>query len=229
MMGETKKNVHMVSFQGIEEVEEGYYQIKLSIGNLDWEAGQYGVYTLPGYEIEGKDFRPFSFASIPEEDHILIGTRSIGDMSEFKKTFFSMEKGEDVQVKGPLGHFVLPEDGKGLVFIALGIGITPVRSILKKMDVSHARDAHIIYSSEGYFMFKDEIEDIVKKNDVLSIVYPTSVKETKEEIASAIEKFGQDVYYFVSGPPKAIKSVKEQLQDAGIEKDHMKHDPFTGY
>jgi len=229
MMGESKKNIHMVSFQAIKEVEEGYYQIKLSKGDLDWEAGQYGVYTLPNHEIKGKDFRPFSFASIPEEDYILIGTRSIGDMSEFKKTFFSLDKGEEVQVKGPLGRFVLPEDDKDLVFIALGIGITPVRSILKKMEATHARDAHIIYSSEGYFMFQSEIEDFVNRNDVLSIVYPTSVEETKEEIASAIKKYGNEVYYYVSGPPKAIKSVKEQLEDAGIEKDHMKHDPFTGY
>lgn len=232
-MADSKKdkntNIHKVSFQGMEEVTDGYYQLTLSKEDLDWQPGQYGVFTLPGHEIEGKDFRPFSFASSPEEGHILIGTRSIGEMSNFKKTFFSLDKGDTVQVKGPLGQFVVEEDSSALVFIALGIGITPVRSILKGMEANSVLKAHIVYSSEGYFMFQSEIDEIVKQEDLLSIVYPKSVEETKEEISKAIKDYGNDAYYYISGPPKAIKSVKNQLMDQGIAKEKIKNDPFTGY
>lgn len=221
---------HQVSFIEVKEVSDGYYKVYLEKDDISWKAGEHAIFTIDDHEIDGKSWRPFSFASIEKEEHILIGTRSIGEMSEFKKTLFSLKKGEKVNVRGPFGAFTLKDDETPIVFIALGIGITPVRSLLKEMEEQgYKQDVHVVYSSEGYFMFKDEIEEIVGRQDHVSIVYPTSVEETKEEIKKASDLYKNAAYYYISGPPKAIKSVKEQLLDEEITKKHMMHDPFMGY
>jgi ferredoxin-NADP reductase len=226
-----KQNLtHEVDFLECKEVEDGYYQVFLSKGDLSWKAGQHGVFSIPNKEIEGKDFRAFSFASTKKENHIMIGTRSIGEMSNFKKVFFSMKKGEKVQVKGPLGRFVLKEDARKVVFIALGIGVTPVRSILKDIEERKIdQKAHIIYSSEGFFMFKEEMDKIVQEKKELSIVYPRSVEETQEAIDEAVNTYGDEVYYYISGPPKVMNIIKDDLINKGIDKKRIMNDPFMGY
>lgn len=221
---------HQVSFLEAKEVHEGYFQILLAKDDVKWKAGEHGIFSIDNHKIEGKGWRAFSFASIEEEDVILLGTRSIGEMSEFKKTLFSLEKGEKVNIRGPFGAFTLKDETTPIVFIALGIGITPVRSLIKEIDdKDYQQDVHVVYSSEGYFMFKEELEEIIGRKSNQSIEYPSSVEETKEAIKAARKRYQNSAYYYISGPPKVIKEVKNSLLAEGIEKKRMMNDPFMGY
>lgn len=124
----------------IENLEKDYYEIKIKKPNdMNWVAGQYMRLGLPTKEItEKKKLRALSFASLPEDDVILLGTRTGKEISNFKQNLLTVQPGEEVEVKGPLGQFTLPEDGnQALVFFAGGVGVTPIlNSVKKKEEIS---------------------------------------------------------------------------------------------
>jgi ferredoxin-NADP reductase len=93
----------------------------------EYRAGQWFVITFPGptepYE------HHFSYSSSPTEPFLEFTTRLRG--SAFKNALDALPLGTEVEVEGPYGAFTLPEGLERLVFIAGGIGITCVRSILR--------------------------------------------------------------------------------------------------
>src|SRR5688572_18330909 len=101
--------------------------------DFPFKAGQYVVIFLPHLvapDVRGPH-RTFSLSSAPSENEILFTMR--GGESGFKKTFWQMKAGDTVDITSPVGHFVLPEDqGKEVVFLVGGIGITPIWSMLKE-------------------------------------------------------------------------------------------------
>jgi ferredoxin-NADP reductase len=93
----------------------------------EYRAGQWFVITFPGstepYE------HHFSYSSSPTEPFLEFTTRL--RVSAFKNALNALPLGTEVEVEGPYGAFTLQEGLERVVFIAGGIGITCVRSILR--------------------------------------------------------------------------------------------------
>ena len=77
----------------IENLEKDYYEIKIKKPNdMNWVAGQYMRLGLPTKEItEKKKLRALSFASLPEDDVILLGTRTGKEISNFKQNLLTVQ------------------------------------------------------------------------------------------------------------------------------------------
>lgn len=75
--------------------------------------------------------RPYSIASSPSRPEVitlLFNRVSDGPGSTY---LFGLKEGEETRFKGPAGHFYLREDpGRGLLFVATGTGIAPIRSMI---------------------------------------------------------------------------------------------------
>src|SRR3989344_2476205 len=137
--------------------------------NFSFRAGQYVEVFIknPPYVDEKKDHRDFSIASSPGDKGILmVATRlsrstSSGQAgSAFKRSLSEIPLGTVCKIEGPFGDFTLHENpSRKAVFIAGGIGITPVRSIIK--DAPERKIPHklvLIYSNrnpEGAAFLKD--------------------------------------------------------------------------
>jgi ferredoxin-NADP reductase len=93
----------------------------------EYRAGQWFVITFPG-PAEPREHH-FSYSSSPTEPFLEFTTRLRG--SVFKNALDALPLGTEVEVEGPYGAFTLQEGLERVVFIAGGIGITCVRSILR--------------------------------------------------------------------------------------------------
>ncbi|MBI5231451.1 MAG: FAD-dependent oxidoreductase, partial [Coriobacteriales bacterium] len=93
----------------------------------DYAAGQWMRITLD--TAEGPDARTFSHASAPADDYLEMATRRSG--SAFKEALWELDESATVAVSGPGGRLALPPHARTAVFLAGGVGITPVRSILR--------------------------------------------------------------------------------------------------
>jgi len=195
----------------------------------NWKAGQHAIFTLPGANVEGKTWRPFSVASAPSEDVIRIGTIIPPEPSSFKQKLMSLVPGDKVRMFGPYGELCLKSSMKKVVAVAGGIGITPFRSIICDM-ASYGKNVefHLIYSAKAEHVYKSELENWKRKLPNLEITYTTTAEEVNTELLNEVAN-NKDTYYLLSGAPGMIEALRGTLVEQGIKLNLIINDPFKGY
>jgi predicted ferric reductase len=106
---------------------------------------------------------PFSIASSPSPGGRI--SLTIKECGDFTSTIGRIKLGELVAVHGPFGRFshILHRDDDTLVFVAAGIGITPLMSMLRYMhDRRETRQVLLVYANRGVedIVFRKEMEQI---------------------------------------------------------------------
>jgi NAD(P)H-flavin reductase len=182
---------------------------------------------------------PLSVSSCPEEsDYIEFTKRMTG--SQYCDRLRSLNKGEIISVKGPFGEFGIPESGKTCVMIAGGIGITPIRSILKSLE-KKTKDIGtiiLIYSNmnEKEIAFRDELEYIkLSGYRLVHVLSDTTGVEnayqgfvTADIISEEVTDIS-DAYYMISGPPAMVKAMVDALAGIDVAESRISTDVFLGY
>ena len=220
----------IATIESIENPYQDYFIIKLKPKEgLTWTPGEHAIYTLPTKLINGKGWRAFSVASIPEEGYLMIGTRTGERASEFKRTLIAMKKDEQVSLRGPFGWFKEKKGNAPFVMLAGGVGITPVRALLKSMEGKSDHQVEVVFAAKDFYIFGEEIEDIIAKNPSMVLHKTATQEQTKDKADELIAKYGMDAYYYVSGAPVFIKVMRERLKAKNIKGSHIINDPFAGY
>lgn len=208
-----------------------------------FKAGQFADYTLINAtetDAEG-DTRGFSLGAAYEED-ILFTTRMRD--TAFKRNMKNMAIGTEVVFDGPYGSFTLQNNTKiPAVFLAGGIGVTPVRSIV--LQATHDKTAHKIFVFYANKTPKDaayleELTAAQKESpnfklvpSMTDVAGSTGWKGetgffTKEMLEKYIGDLSQPIYY-ISGPASMVTSIRKTLSEAGINDDNIRTEEFTGY
>ena len=195
---------------------------------ISWKAGQYFIYYL---EHENKDLRGkmrfFTISSAPFEKYPSITTRIVKTSSTFKKALNKLKIGENLEVKGPDGDFIIENKNKSFVFIAGGIGITPFHSILKQMEYEKKDlDILLLYSNaDKDIVFKNELKKLNLKNLKIKFLIK---KQIKEKNIIEIKDF-KDKFFYVSGPEPMVESLEQLLDKLKVSKRNQYYDYFSGY
>lgn len=207
--------------------------------HFSYIAGQYAELNLRRPDLPASENkRWFTLSSSPTEDFISITTRlNRQPLTTFKRVLVSLEAGAVVDISMPLGDFVLPKDqGIPLVFVAVGIGITPVRSIIKALlDANESRLITLIYAvkqpEEAMFL------DIFSQYDLNMVLVPTkhsadwkgpSGRLTGKLVLEQSSSHENSIYY-LSGPEGAIEALGKELVKRGIKPSRIVSDLFSGY
>src|SRR6185437_6859626 len=143
----TKPTTHLVKLK--ERHEVAYRTLSVTFerpSDFKFTAGQFAEIGIIGdTELENK-MLAFSMASAPEEPDLMFATRLRG--GNFKRTLETMPIGATIKLEGPFGKFTLDEANRPVAFIAGGIGITPVRSMLVHAAKQQLkRDLLLFYSN----------------------------------------------------------------------------------
>lgn len=219
----TQMERYTLTVQGVNQDEDFLYVTFDKPEGLLYEDGQYGIFLHVDKEVEGRKMRAFSFASSHLEDVLMIGTRAIEQASSFKEFMKQLQPGDHMTVDGPTGRFTW-NPNKPAVFIAGGIGITPIRAMLSGME--HRRDATLIFSeATEHYPFLDDIETM----EDLTLQLASGVPRTRFLIEQATRLHQNDAVYYVSGSPSFVNGVTEQLEQLGISNNNIRFDRFTGY
>ncbi|MEO8863369.1 MAG: FAD-dependent oxidoreductase [Candidatus Saccharimonadales bacterium] len=206
---------------------------------VDYQAGQFIELSLPHNKPDSRGLkRWFTLSSSPTEDLLGITTRYTKMRpSSFKKTLLELEPGTKVSFSDPMGDFVLPIDENiPLLFVAAGIGITPVRSIVKSLiDSGQKRSINIIYGAK-------DTNDLVflptfTRYGLKPIVILTNDNYAQSSRIGRIEAQDiLDVYdrqtnglIFISGPGQMVESLESGLIAASISPEQLVLDYFPGY
>ena len=182
-----------------------------------FRAGQHGLLFIP----KG-GMKPFSIASSPAEETIMIGTR-LSSGSRFKRALAALKPGDRVGFLGPLMNFTIAGTGRELVFLAQGVGITPIRSILLDIaDRGLGKKTTIVHVGHDH-AFRAETERLAD-----SAVYPSTSESFRTAVLAAVEAC-PSATFMISGAPAFVKSTTTLLRDRAVAAGQIKADTMLGY
>jgi predicted ferric reductase len=203
--------------------------------------GQFHFLTFfrdPGLPVEEHHW---TISSSPAKKDFLTSTiKAVGD---FTSTMGQTKPGDTVAVHGPFGRFSYmfhPED-RELVFLAGGIGITPIMGMLRYMrDTKDTRSVLLMYANrkQSQIVFRQELEQIASgKHPDLTLVHVLSrpedewTGETGHLNRKKIEKYcGTDLKgkaFYVCGPLKMADALIYTLQDMGVPQRKIRREIFS--
>lgn len=184
-----------------------------------------------------KDFwwkpHPFSLSLVPQKNNLRVTIKSVGD---FTSQMPFVKKRTPVMIDGPYGIFTKKVQTKNkILFIAGGVGITPIRALIEEMGKS-GKDMILLYSNTTFenILFKKEL-DTLSKNYRFPVFYiltqDAAYKGEKGRINKqkitrlAPDCTKRDIY--LCGPPPMMKSVIAILKDIGVSPKQIHYEKFS--
>lgn len=208
-----------------------------------YTAGQFTEINLPHDNPDDRGIkRWFTLSSSPTDDMVSITTKFASHQSStFKQHLRELKPGTPLKLADPMGDFVLPKDPTiPLVFVAGGMGITPMHSMIKYLlETGEKRDIHLIYAvtEEDELAFVSEFKEYSEKYGMkFTPVVKQPVGDWQGEIGSlSVDRIlqlapndGRSLYY-ISGPEPMVENFFKEFQEKNVPKDRLVTDYFPGY
>lgn len=212
------------------------YSFKLEIPQgFTWEAGQYTMWKFVDHKVEEGDrpVRVFTIASAPEDGYLMFTTRIAEDHTSWKNILLNdLKVGDKMMVAKAKGEFNFHGNYKESFVIAGGIGITPIRSLLKHFSENNNEDHKLVvlYSDDrGEFCYKYDFKEITDKMPNLELLFICDRDEFTAEVEKYAKEKQNNAEYLIAGSPGMNKVFSEKLEGLGVNKDNIKVDNFMGY
>jgi NAD(P)H-flavin reductase len=196
---------------------------------FDFKTGQFGEYS-----VFGAGESTFCIASSPtRKGYIECSFKKVGKVT---RALWDLDLGDTVGFRGPYGnHFPLASmSGQNIVFIAGGIGLAPVRSVIwNTLDLrDDFGDVTIVYGarSVGDLVYKRELADWAARGDVRLHQTVDPGGETPDwqgeigfvpTVLEQIAPQAQNAFAIVCGPPIMIKYTVPVLVKLGFPEDRI--------
>ncbi len=197
------------------------------------DAGQFMIFRFlqKGF---WKQAHPFSLSQAPRDNEVRLTAKGLGD---FTNELPNIKPGTQVIIDGPHGIFTrkLAEPKKPLLFIAGGIGITPIFSMLEDMKQDN-HNTVLLYSNKTReeTVFGDELKTLSEQNGfkLINILSNEEVPGYEHGMLNkeAIAKLVPDVAsreVFLCGPPPMMTALKSALVELGVDKHHIHFERFA--
>jgi predicted ferric reductase len=182
---------------------------------------------------------PFSFSSSAEApERVEFTIKALGD---FTATVADIEPGTAVYLDGPYGVFTYERnEAPGFVFIAGGIGITPVMSMVRTLaDRGDRRPLWVVYANGEWadVTFRDELDELRRRCDlrlvhVLTDPPPDWEGEegfvTEDLLVRHLPEEGRErLEYFLCGPEPMMDAAGGALRHLGVDADRIHSERFN--
>ncbi|WP_018231513.1 2Fe-2S iron-sulfur cluster-binding protein [Thioalkalivibrio thiocyanodenitrificans] len=173
-------------------------------------------------------------ANCPCDDRNLVLHLSADSRDPFiTRCFDQVENGEQVEVEGPLGHFVLPDETpRPLLFLACNTGFAPVRSLVENVlaqEITEEIDL-IWVADEATGHYQDNL--CRSWQDAFDNVHFQSVDWTpgmdmdalSARLRTALAGIDDPArrHCFISGPGEFVRLARELALAMGILPDHQR-------
>lgn len=202
---------------------------------ISFKPGQFFFLRLEGRKLYAR--HPFSISNSPDEKELNFTIKSSG---RFTKEAYNLKSGDEVKIEGPFGNFILNNDGKELVFLAGGVGITPFLSMIKnnknkgvkqkitllygcktKKDIIFKKELDLIHESwfTKIYVLSKENKNWGKKG-----IYESG-RINKEILIKYIQDFNNKKFY-ICGPQLMNSHISKILHELGVKNGDIVFEDF---
>lgn len=224
---------HQFVVTKIQNENDNTVSIYISGKNLEkfqYEAGQFAIWRF----LDKKRMwqaHPFSFSSHPQDNFLRITVKNLGD---YTSQLTDLQIGTKVIIDGPHGIFTTKRTkNKKLTFIAGGVGITPIYSMLSHLDQNYQSVLFNCTRTSKDIIFQNDLPKLKEKNIQVINVF-SAEKNDKDEhgymTEEKIKKYVPDYLerdFYLCGPKPMMKMVRESLTKLGVKKDKIYFEKFS--
>ena len=215
-----------------------YWSIWMERGGLEYKAGQYVSIKVD----EEGERRSYSLASYPDEEdlQLVVNTAPMGKGSRY---VLDLEVGDEVEVLGPMGEFVvsgehLAQETKGFLMVATGSGIVPFRPmIIDLLKVKKERRPVRLYWGMRYeedLFWMTEWRDLEREHgnfkiDVVLSKGSGNWKGCGGHVGDCLKNHGGDLkswQAYVCGSREMVEQMSKLLVELGVNKDGVHFEKF---
>lgn len=189
---------------------------------------------------EGGIEYPMSLACSPTRDHLEFGARIVSG-TPWKRAFAALREGDDAEVDGAYGHFVLDES-RPAVLVAGGIGITPLKGMLQYVvDRGLDLPVRLLYGnrSADEIAYRDELDALANEAKDARVVHTLTRpapgtwdgrtgRIDRALLAEAADGLREPVFY-VCGVPAMVEDMVATALDLGVPESRVRYEGFAGY
>lgn len=209
---------HAAIVTAIEQLAPKVLQLKIAVGDgvFRFKPGQWVNFRFP----EGVS-RAYTIASAPEQPDsvelcVRIGPGRGGTAVQ------NLQEGAPVSIDGPFGSFLLPEDGRDVVFLAGDTGIAPVRSIvLHMLATKDRRKAVVLYEPDRrHILYAADFDPLARSGKIvhMSGAIETLIDRNRAAIGrSTLMAAGFDPF---------LERARTCVQKIGVDPDSIIEEPF---
>lgn len=236
---------HPFTVTEVRQETRNVWTIKLAppagTGIHDYLPGQFHFLTFQRDPILPVEEHPWTISSSPTEGGFVSST--IKEAGDFTVTIGKTRPGDTAIVHGPFGRFsyLLHPEEKDFVFIAGGIGITPIRAMLRHM-VDTGADARVLLidanRTEEDIVFREELDrmkqDSSSRLEIVHVLSDPGERWQGERGALDHEKLlrycGMDLEdkaFYICAPPPLIRQVVRFLEDHGVASRRIHFELFS--
>ncbi len=205
--------------------------------DFSFQSGQYIRVNVPGTD----QWRSYSMASLPRDLpklEFLVRLIPGGAMSEYLTV--RCEPGDEIEVEGPLGAFILRESAAPHIFVAGGSGLAPIISMLDTIRRRPGAKPPMLLSfgcaSDSQFFYRDEVELRASWMPQLTLRLSADRVEDADSgliQANPVQVLGPDditdaeTVAYLCGPPRMIEAARERLAALGLRPEHIYAENFV--
>jgi ferredoxin-NADP reductase len=159
----------------------------------------------------------------------------------FAEAIRALTPGDTLTIRGPYGDFTFTGEYDKVVFLSGGIGITPLRSMMRyATDKGLGCSIVLLYSCRGRedILFGDEMENLQRENgrfrSLVTLTRPDqgwtglSGRIDRDLIEREIPDWRERVF-FISGPGVMVDAMSALVAGMGVPQDQVRKEVFPGY
>ncbi|OFY60956.1 MAG: NADH:ubiquinone reductase (Na(+)-transporting) subunit F, partial [Bacteroidetes bacterium GWF2_41_9] len=223
------------------QIEEPYYKVWNEMGLLDiwaettiYSKRNYSMATNPAIDSTLK-FN-LRIALPPAESKVSAGVGS--------SYVFNLRPGDEVQLTGPFGDFLIKKSDREMVYLGGGAGMAPLRSHLSYLFETErtgrkvsfwygARSVEDIFYDDYFVKLEQEhrnfsfhpalseIREQVTWNGHVGFIHEVLLAEYLSKHENP-----QEIEYYLCGPPAMIRAGMDMLKNLGVGDDFISFDEF---
>jgi CDP-4-dehydro-6-deoxyglucose reductase len=190
---------------------------------------------------EKKITRAYSLASAPSETNRFELCLDLVHEGLLSPRLFSMKPGDTVEIRQPLGMFVLRNPPRDSIFIATGTGIAPFRSMLQAHLKASSPSFTLLFGVryESHLMYRAEFEELAARFPqfrfwpTLSRPEPDWTGRTghvqghlEEALGGRGETFRRDVDVYLCGLKLMVDDVRARLKASGFDRKQIFYEKY---
>ncbi len=206
---------------------------------VNFTAGQYLLLEVKG------GYRQYSISSPPSQKTALETIVDVTPMGIGSKHLLSLNIGDTVSFRAPLGMFFLQTTNKPKLFLATGTGIAPIKAmILTLVEKGFSGPFQLFWGlrNKQDIYFQDLWASLKQKNSNFDYTYCLSREKDRLEkifpghIQDALKNFRflnsnfqlHDAEFYLCGRPQTVDALKQfLLEELNISTKQVFHEKFT--